>query len=434
MDSGITLKFSKWNGNKKKFDKPILIHNVSLQVLLRKFIGYFGVNKIRRYQNEWLHLYWIKDKILYRLTRCGYDSDNTIKYDYDIRNNDIIYGVIVTSLHLENPKALKYLENMCSIYTIKYNDLGSKVYNNSVNINIKTTTVGELRKILCGKCKCNTKELIIQNCWDSNRLKDDRKTLKQYNIKHNGCLYIWKGKRLRWYEWIVQIFVQYDLLNWILVNGYCKHGCNVYIPNVCVDIIYKYYNIEGLQCKLNYIGDIILNEKHKITKIKEIIYNKYKSKVPMLKYMRLRDINDNTLTQIYYDNKTLKQNMLKMNDYHQICCQKSETPNERITSKEILINICEYITSLNKIGLINEVTIPSKYNYSWYNSSKINIIIEKHRNVKSNEIETTLVRRSELTSDGIEFGINIIDKFNWKRHVGIELMNGDIVLYRKKKS
>ena len=169
--------------------------------------------------------------------------------------------------------------------------------------------------------------------------------------------------------------------------------------------------------------------------------------VPELKFMILRDFNNQTLTRIYYDNKTLKQNLIKLNDYHQICCQRSSNIKQNFTKYKILINICQYykkttsISSLTEIIISKKLLIHTKDNHV----NSLTKIISEYSGIHYNSIQLAQPTRYDLYLDkGTDTGWynKIKDTFRWSTpgfgktkvtQYPWNLRDGDIILYQKYK-
>ena len=216
-----------------------------------------------------------------------YDGGKSI-YEW-VSGGDTIYIAIniMENKASKNVDAFKHkLHKIATNITIHHNTINVNIdnimYNEKMNVDTSMKVI-TLKSQICQSYGIPLNEVIIRKGYHGQALRDNHSTLKDYNIHRSKIIHIERGK-INENEYILQIFVQNEIKQRVLSQGWINENINEYItqiiPDSVSDIIFEYYYTQKGDDPLIYIDDISFNKDWPMTKIKDIISKKCIGKVP----------------------------------------------------------------------------------------------------------------------------------------------------------
>lgn len=291
-----------------------------------------------------------------------------------IQGGDILYVAMDTTNNRPSVDTMGFnhkLQKMATNIIIRHNklkvnddDINDKhiFYDQKLSVDI-TMKVITLKSKMCQKFGIPLNEVILRKGYHGQALRDNHRTLKQYNIHRNKIIYVERGK-LTENEFIFQIFVQNEIKQRYILWGWIRENIIVkqIIPDSINDLIFEYYYIQKSDDPLIYVNDVKLHKDWRMSKIKNIISKQCIGKVPKISRMRIREFVNDRLTRLYYDDKTLSQNCgSSIKDYKQICVQRKWRKNEEdMTKKHILLNCVRWYPKKKTLGPMIEFAFLKK--------------------------------------------------------------------------
>ena len=250
---------------------------------------------------------------------------------YQIQNGDTIYFEnSIWHKHNQYDKhdfinqLEKLAKTMIPNINIKYNKLDSPIIYDQIITVDQRILLSKLRGIICDKLNINPSCCTITNIYNDNQ------TLIQYKIENDFKLRIENKQRLLSNQCLLDIYVENEIKQRCLIWGYTAKIFNIHknyiVPDVVLNLLFDFYYIKDEELPLIFIGNIIIEKQWRMKQIKQEISDKFYPKVPMAKYMRIRNfMNINTLRWIYFDDKTFEQNTRgSLRDNMSICWQRKQ--------------------------------------------------------------------------------------------------------------
>jgi hypothetical protein len=248
----------------------------------------------------------------------------------------------------------KQLNRLHLLYNeLEFDETKEDIFSLSIEVDVRTE-LGRLRELLADKLNVSVAELVIRMGFHQQELKDNKKTLEAYKLHTNYHVFVERGTPLTATQYLFQLFIE-DAVYIKKRKAQEKRKWDEYLQQEFEkekekeekqDIkkqVKSGVEDNNLGQAFLFVGNCVLDCNWSMQKVKESICGSV-ANVPAANEMRVRSFNDyNRLLKVYLDSLTLGANLKRsIQDYTQICCQKTATANESFTKEKILLYIARW--------------------------------------------------------------------------------------------